>query len=298
MKKFAIIFLFLLSVLISRAQISTTGTDFWLSYMQNFDDPENTQLYITSDVGATGVVSIPGTGWTQNFTIAPNGSVFVDVVAAQNAAIDVGNTVLSKAVHVTSNTPVAVYAANQRDASSDATLVMPVQTLGDSYFINAYSPFSNLPSQFVVIGVEDGTTIEIIPTAAVMGGSGAGVPFTITLNQGQVYMVQSMGDLTGTTVKATDVGNCNNFAVFAGNQCANVPLSCTYCDHLYEQMIPVKAWGKNYATVLLMTRSNDTFRILASENGTVVNINGGPNINLNAGQFYETTLSTASFIAW
>lgn len=296
MKKFAIIFLFLLSVLIGRAQISTTGTDFWLSYMQNYDDPENTQLYITSDVGATGVVSIPGTGWTQNFTIAPNGSVFVDVVAAQNAAIDVGNTVLNKAVHVTSNTPVAVYAANQRDASSDATLVMPVQTLGDSYFINAYSPFNNLPSQFVVVGVEDGTTIEIIPTAAVIGGSGAGVPFTITLNQGQVYLVQSMGDLTGTTVKATDIGNCNNFAVYAGNQCANVPLSCTYCDHLFEQMIPVKAWGKNYATVLLMTRSNDTYRILASENGTVVNINGGPNINLNAGQFYETTLSTASFI--
>jgi gliding motility-associated-like protein len=278
------------------SQISTTGTDFWLSYMQNFDDPENTQLYITSDVGANGTASIPGSGWTQNFTIPANGSVFVDVPASENAAIDVGNTILNKAVHVVASTSVAVYAANQRDASSDATLVMQTDALGDSYLVNTYSPFSSLPSQFVVVGVLNGTSIEIIPSAAVMGGVGANVPFTITLNQGQVYLVQSMGDLTGTSVKATTVGNCNNFAVFAGNQCANVPLSCTYCDHLYEQMIPIKAWGQEYITVPLMTRVGDTYRILASVNGTVVNINGGAGINLNAGQFYETALTPASVI--
>ena len=98
------------------------------------------------------------------------------------------------------------------------------------------------------------------------------------------------------SVTATDSGNCNNFAVFAGNKCANVPLSCTYCDHLYEQMIPIKAWGKQYITVPLMTRVGDTYRIIASEDGTTVNINGGAAINLNAGQFYETTLTPASFI--
>jgi len=275
---------------------STTGTEFWLSFMMNFDSPENTELYITSDVGATGTASIPGSGWSQNFTVAANGSVLVSIPDTENAAIDVGNTVLNKAVRVVASTPVAVYAANQRTASSDATLVLQNDALGDSYLVNTYSPFSSLPTMFVVVGILDGTSIEIVPKAAVIGGVGANVPFTITLNQGQVYLVQSSGDLTGSTVTATSVGNCNNFAVFAGNQCANVPLSCTYCDHLYEQMIPVKAWGKNYVTVPLMTRSNDTFRILASAGGTVVNINGGANINLGAGQFYETTLSTASFI--
>ena len=138
---------------------STIGTEFWLSYMQNFDDPENTQLYITSDVGANGTASMPGTGWSQNFVIPANGSVFVDVPAAQNAAIDVPNTVLNMAVKVVSNTPVAVYAANQRDASSDATLVLQNDALGDSYFVNTYSPFSNLPSMFVVVGILNNTTI-------------------------------------------------------------------------------------------------------------------------------------------
>jgi len=173
---------------------------------------------------------------------------------------------------------------------------MPVHALGDTYIMNTYSTFSTQPSMFIIVGVEDNTSIEIIPTAAVIGGVGANVPYTITVNQGQVYLVTSNGDLTGTKVNATNVGNCNNFAVFAGNKCANVPLSCTYCDHLYEQMIPLKAWGKEYITVPLMTRSSATYRIIASENGTIININGGANINLNAGSFHEVALSTASFI--
>ena len=66
---------------------STTGTDFWLSFMQNFDTPVSTQIYITSDVGATGTVSIPGSGWSVNFTIGANGSQYIEVPAAQNTKI-------------------------------------------------------------------------------------------------------------------------------------------------------------------------------------------------------------------
>jgi gliding motility-associated-like protein len=276
---------------------STTGTDFWLSFMQNFDTPVSTQIYITSDVGATGTVSIPGSGWSVNFTIGANGSQYIEVPAAQNACISQPNTVLNRAVRVQSDTPVAVYAANQRTASSDATIVFPTIALGDNYLVTTYSHFSSQPSEFIVVGIEDGTSIEITPKANLSGGGGnANIPFSITLNAGEVYLVQSLGDLTGSTVKSTELGNCHNFAVFAGNTCANVPLSCTYCDHLYEQMIPVKAWGNNYITVPLMTRASDTYRILACEDATIVNINGGANINLNAGQFHEVNLSTTSFI--
>lgn len=295
-KGYVLIILFLCTSICAFSQYNTTGTEFWLSYMQNFDDPENTQLYMTSDVGATGTASIPGTGWSQTFTIPANGSVYILIPAAQNAAVDVGNTVINKGVHIVSNNTIAVYSANQRDASSDATLVLPVHALGDSYIINTYSTFSSQPSQFVIVGVQNNTSVQIIPSAAVTGGVGANVPFTVTLNTGQVYMVKSSGDLTGSSVTATNTGNCNNFAVFAGNQCANVPLSCSYCDHLYEQMIPLKAWGKEYVTVPLMTRNGDQYRILASENATTININGGAGININAGQFYETMLTSASYI--
>jgi gliding motility-associated-like protein len=264
--------------------------------LQNFDDPANTLLYLTSEAGSNGTVTIPGTGWSQNFTIAANGSVLVTIPTTQSAAISTANTIINKGIHITSDNEIAVYAANQRTASSDATLVMSLQCLGDSYYINAYSPFSSNPSQFIIVGVEDGTSIEIIPSAAVSGGVGANVPFTITIDQGEVYLVTSTGDLTGTIVSATNTGNCNNFAVFAGNKCANVPLSCSYCDHLYEQMIPIKAWGKEYVTVPLMTRSSAQYRIIASEDNTSVIINGGAPVALNSGDFHELALASASFI--
>ncbi|MDI6833593.1 MAG: PKD domain-containing protein, partial [Bacteroidales bacterium] len=296
MKKFLLLFAFLLNFLNLNAQYSTLGNDFWVSFMQNYNVPANCIIYITSPQGATGTVSMPGSGWSQNFTVGANASIGIQIPAAQNPNIENSNVVLNKGVHVVSNNPIAVYAANQRDASSDATLVLPVQALGDQYMIMSYTVLSGYPSEFIIIGVENNTSIQIIPKAAVIGGVGANVPFNITLNAGEVYMVQSNGDLTGSTVKATNLNTCNNFAVFAGNRCANVPTTCSYCDHLYEQMLPLKTWGKNYITSPLMTRSSDQFRILAMENSTSIQINGGTPINLNAGQYYETSLSQASFI--
>ena len=256
--------------------------------MQNFDSPENTLLYITSDVGSNGTVSMPGSGWSQTFSIAANGSVEITIPSSENAAIATSFTVLNRAIHIVSDTDVAVYAANQRTASSDATLVMPNHALGDSYVVNTYTPFSSgNPAMFVVVGIEDNTSITIVTPAA--------ATYNITLNQGEVYMVSSSSDLTGSTVNATDIGVCNNFAVFAGVKCAEVP-SCTYCDHLYEQMIPLKAWGQEFVTVPLMTRDGDQYRILACEDNTIININGGPNITLNAGDFHEEHLTPACFI--
>ena len=296
MKKFLLLFAFLLNFLNLNAQYSTLGNDFGVSFMQNYNVPTNCIIYITSPQGATGTVSMPGSGWSQNFTVGANASIGIQIPAAQNPNIENSNVVLNKGVHVVSNNPIAVYAANQRNASSDATLVLPVQALGDQYMIMSYTVLSNNPSEFIIIGIENNTSIQIIPKAAVIGGVGANVPFDITLNAGEVYMVQSYGDLTGSTVKATNLNSCNNFAVFAGNKCANVPTTCSYCDHLYEQMLPLKTWGKNYITSPLMTRSSDQFRILAMENSTSIQINGGTPINLNAGQYYETSLSQASFI--
>jgi len=296
MKKNIFTLLFLICIHFTYGQYSTLGTDFWVAFKQNFDTPANCILYMTSGVGATGTVSMPGTGWSQNFTIAANGSASIQVPDLQGPCVSTPNSVLNKAVRIVSNNPIAVYAANQRTASSDATLVLPVSALGDEYVVTSYSVLSGQPSQFIVVGVANNTSIQIIPKAAVNGGVGANVPFNITLNAGQVYLVQSSGDLTGSTVKATNLNNCENFAVFAGNRCANVPTTCTYCDHLYEQMIPLKAWGNNYATSPLMTRNGDQFRILAKENGTIISINGGAGINLNAGQFHEVYLTPASFI--
>lgn len=62
-------------------------------------------------------------------------------------------------------------------------------------------------------------------------------------------------------------------------------------------MLPVEAWGTEYLSVPLALRTGDTFRILADQDDTVVTINGAAVATLNAGEFFETTLRTASRIS-
>ncbi|MDD4148774.1 MAG: hypothetical protein PHE33_01980 [Bacteroidales bacterium] len=65
MRKLSIFLAFVFITTVSVfAQYSTLGTDFWLAFMQNFDNPANTFIYITSASGSTGTASMPGTGWT------------------------------------------------------------------------------------------------------------------------------------------------------------------------------------------------------------------------------------------
>ncbi len=56
---------------------------------------------------------------------------------------------------------------------------------------------------------------------------------------------------------------------------------------------PASTWGKNFVTVPLATRQRgDTFRFLASANGTQVSVNGSVVATLNRGEVYQMNLST------
>src|SRR5690606_41250570 len=78
----------------------------------------------------------------------------------------------------------------------------------------------NEDSQFTIIGVEDDTHVEITPTAQTEGGRPAGVPFSITLQRGEVYQVRSPGDLTGSriTTKIPENSTCKKIAVYRSEE--------------------------------------------------------------------------------
>jgi hypothetical protein len=122
-----------------------------------------------------------------------------------------------------------------------------------------------------------------------------GVPYTVMLNQGQTYQYfdTTVGnDLTGTSITSTQP-----IALFGGNQCADVPPGASFCNLLVEELPPTSAWGMNFFTVPLATRSGgDTFRFLASKNMTHVSVNGTVVATLNRGQFFEQLIATASQI--
>ncbi|MGL4908787.1 MAG: IgGFc-binding protein, partial [Bacteroidales bacterium] len=120
---------------------------------------------------------------------------------------------------------------------------------------------------------------------------------TPIMNARQVFLYVPSGgeDLTGTIIEAQD---CKKIALFSGHQRTSVgiPLSTSYSsDHLTEQMLPFNALGKNFVLVPTMDRIKDRVRIIASENDTEITIHNNT-YHLQQGAFYETDLSTISFM--
>jgi hypothetical protein len=278
--------------------IPTKGKDFWIAFpygiqFSNSGTPR-CDIFITSQVATTGVLSIPKQAWSTSFTVVPNQTTTVSLTPAQveHVLFEVND---NKGINVTTNDTVSVFAVTIRNYSSDAAVIYPKQTLGTEYRIASYNGLSyntaRTNSNFQIVATEDGTEIEITPSVNTLGGKLAGIPFTINLDAGESYQVFSSttsNDLTGTTIKGTELsGTCRPFSVFSGSACVNIPTGCFACDVIYEQALPSNSWGKTYYAVPFSNSTSYTLRILADENGTAFNINGGPTTNLNAGQFLE-----------
>jgi gliding motility-associated-like protein len=294
MKKVYLLLAALFFYYLSNAQISK-GKDFWFGFMENYyQQTGEMRVYITSETACSGWISSPLQGWVQTFTVTPGVSTLV--VVPYNIGENFNSDVASnQALHVVTTECVSVFAHYYQAYTSDAAVIFPTNSIGKDYVVTSWSnpSWNNGYPEFLIAATENATTIDITPTAATVGGHAAGVTYSISLDSGQVYQLQcSSGDLTGTRVVGT---NNKNFGLFGGHVCANVG-NCGYCDHLFEQLYPVQSWGNEFITVPYMTRDYDIFRVLASQNGTQFQINGGATTTLNAGQYSEFSLNAVSRI--
>ena len=300
----ALLTLFLFNLQIhGQGTIPTKGKDFWLGFLRNPDfDPATKRLdiFISSDRNTSGTITIPQQGWSQSFIVVANVTTTINIPNI-NGEPTMPEIIDNKGIHIVTDDTVSVFAINFEIYSADATKVFPIQSIGNSYRITTYVGLSGYPAEFCIVAAVDGTQVRITPTVATSTGRPAGVPFLVNLNAGQLYMVQAVdspNDFTGTTIVGTDSsGSCRPFAVFSGTACTNIPVGCTACDHIYDQDLPVRVWGTTYYTVGFDFATSYTFKILADKPGTVVQINGGAPINLNAGQSFEqNTVTTANCI--
>lgn len=277
--------------------IPTKGTEFWVGFMENFvqgGPDEELNLFITSDLNTSGTVTIPQQGWSTNFNVTANSTTSVTI--PNSIAEHFDNQIIDmRGVFVETQDTVAVFAINQETYTADGTKILPIQALGIEYRIASYQGTSAEGSEFVIVATEDGTEVEITPAATTIGGSPAGVPFTINLDAGQSYMVQAEddADLIGSLVVGTEnSGPCRPFAVFSGSYCSNVPNTCAACDHLFEQNFPVEHWGSRFFTIPFHDLDSYSYRVLAHTDGTTVTVDGVSGLTINAGEFVEYNLET------
>ncbi len=199
------------------------------------------------------------------------------------------------AFHVRSDVPITAMQINPVGGGpshvSEASLLLPVNSLGTSYFAIGYQPISlSTGNGYVaVVGTEDGTTITTT------GGTA-----TIDAYDVQVFATE---DPTGFFV-----GSDAPVAVFSGSRCSNIPEGVVACDHLQEQVMPASAWGTKYVGArhpARITTSNNSpepvfWRVVAGVDDTTIALNppvAGAEIVLStAGSYFE--FSTAeSFLA-
>jgi hypothetical protein len=277
----------------------TLGTEFWLTFPGNYaPDPANPPRLTVCVVGepeTTGLVAIPGLGWSTSFRILP-GTLSSTVVVYGLAELgSLNDRTAAKGVRVTASHPVTVFGMNQVEHTADGFLALPASALGREYIVQSYPNVHRaLPelngTQFAIVGVETNTTVTVIPSAAV-GVRRAGIPFNLNLGSGQVYQLRctsdAPADLSGTVITAD-----KPLAVFGGQRCASInSRGSLFCDYLVEQLLPTEQWGTEFLTVPLATRSRgDTFRLLVAADGTQVTVDSDGSSEartLNRGETWE-----------
>lgn len=286
------IFLFQLAAFTSLAQ-TNEGTDFWFGFMEHIDVNRNNKVVmITSKQNTEGTVSIPGLGFSRNFNVEANQVVIIDLPAGSEF---VGSeTIKNIGVNVSSDQPVSVYIHQYHDSRSEATVVLPMESISKSYFVMSYTGILTSfagegVSEFLIVATEDETTINYTLTDNTQGGKLAGQVETITLKQGETYQVRASvhsRDLTGTYIEGD-----RPIAVFAGASFSGVPNNCPSYDNLLEQMTPIDTWGTRFVSVPTNDADYDVFRILASEEPTNIDVHSPSGtitpITLKAGEYHE-----------
>ena len=294
--------------------ISTQGTEFWVSFLGNgfktrFDtwsgEPDFTwlriQLIVSAKRDCNCTVTNPNTNYQQTFHVNANSTYLFDNIPWDEAYMELEEhgRILNKGLRITADDSVSVYCANIAEVSFDASYILPTPALGNDYIIQTYEQstsgsvyYSNYyTSAFLIVATEEGeTTVDITPSVNTLDGHTANNTYSITLRQGEAYQVRSHNnyygsrDLSGTRV--TTRGDCKKIAVFNGNNLTMVPEGGNDSDCIFEQAMPLTAWGKKFVVTASLGRQlNDIVKITSAHDNNEIRKNGMLIATLNTGEF-------------
>jgi hypothetical protein len=257
-----------------QAQMSTTGKEFWVGFMENNRSlpatPDFAVILVTATENTTGVIEYLGKADPFTLTVGQQyifrlNSADLDLLHRSSGVIE------NLGIHITASGKIAVHAINERYRSADGTVVLPVTALGKDHYITSHFEVNPLPnlntsneSTLLVVATEDKTRIEITTTENSISGNVKGVPTEIVLNRGQSYQIKARGDLTGSRVRVVgdNANDCKKIAVYGGNKWTSVGACGNANDHLYQwdssrDYNPLGQLEKIKATVLAINSADD-----------------------------------------
>jgi hypothetical protein len=310
---------------------SYLGCDYWAVDLDNIEGGANQPVALVVSVPSgqsiPAVISVTNMGMhpPSALTAADLGVPSMEVVPGALQVFTLptrfdleGSLQSSRSFRVTSTSPVTMHQFNPLNGegvyTNDASLLLPSNVGGTLYLVMSWplwmanDPLTGQRSYrgFVtVLATQEGVTrVEVSPTTRTLPGANVpemtagGGPYTFYLQFGDVLNIEADGgvgsDLTGTRITSD-----RKVHVFAGHECANVPLNVNYCDHLEQQLFPVHSWGTRYVADAFKPRNSkqeDTWRIMAGAAGVQVTIEpplAGPYTLQQAGDYVEFTTDKA-----
>jgi hypothetical protein len=272
------------------------GTDFWIGMMPNWTTPaENIQIYVASPTNNTVHCDFYGGSATPIDTRSATlnaGETYTFIQNSTTLAEERQPEVVEyKAIHVYAKNPIAVSAMSHSASTTDSYLALPLPALGTEYIASTYfddhynSGGPMLAGEFLIVAPYDSThvTIQDVRTPTRLTDSTAshsrGDTWTVTLQKGQTYLVQSTGlgygddDLTGTPITSD-----KPIGFISGHQRCSIPIGATSDskDHLCEMYPPLDRWGNEYYDMPMSGRTvcGDYIRLIAGEDNVLVGENG------------------------
>lgn len=301
------LFLFIIALAagsgVLRAQVphDTKGTRFWVTFMKNDGNSSvsDLRLYLAGDVPTkayiiyhlmhdTVIVPLP----VPRTTVEVN----INTLFGNGVELGVGEEFSNKGIEILADDDITVYGININSRSADAFLGLPDDVLTGRYIVLAYQNGFSIqtgqfdePSEFAVVGTEDGTTVKITSPAGTRVNGRPNSTFTVGLDRGEVFFGQASTNQNG-DVSGTEVSSNKPVAVFGGHSRTSIPDSVgNFRDHLVEQMPPLEAWGKEavltpFYTITPSSPFKAQARVLAAFDNTNWSIDGVAQVKLMRGK--------------
>lgn len=296
-KEYILLCIFVFIIFGSFAQ---TGKEFW------FVAPEVTSAHndrpivfrvATSDSASIVTVTMPAQPAFVPITVslAANSSSTIDLTPfINNIENKPANTVLNNGLLITATQNITAYYEVNNSNNNEFFSLKGASALGTEFYTPFQTFFNNANfnptayAAFDIVATEDNTTILIYPKTNIIGHN-ALASFTITLNKGQTWSGANPTLLAANNPSGTIILSDKPIAVtIKSDSDANPPGSCL--DLEGDQIVPVDIIGTDYIAVNSGV-SNERVFILATQNNTVVNINGTYQTTLFGSETYGYALT-------
>lgn len=300
----------MLCVLLHQAK-AQTDTEFWFVAPdvsvgnQAFDTPIVLRITTLSEPSVVTISQPANPSFTPIVTnIAANSTSTVNLTPFLNQIETAPyNTVLNTGLHITSTADVSVYyevVSGQCNCNPEIFALKGANALGTDFYVPFQNFFSNgstynpVPYAAInIVATENNTNVTITPTQALLGHP-AGVPFTITLNQGQTWAGRAVTQAAGAHPSGTFVTSDKPIAITMSDDLVYGGSYGTCADLLGDQIVPTWRVGSEYIIMKGSLNGPDKIFVVGTQNGTSLTLGGVSSGTVNAGQTVTFDLTTPS----